>query len=107
MIWPEVSKRNGGNHTVRRRLFVTQSRYHGIGVLRGDILRGFDSSSICAAGEEFGEYPACPYRSQIVDGGSPCCLIVQSDKDRRYFYKAFKQQQHQRKQPGGQDIHDS
>ena len=92
---------------MRRRLFVTQSRYHGIGVLRGDILRGFDSSSICAAGEEFGEYPASPYRSQIVDGGSPCCLIVQSDKDRRYFYKAFKQQQHQRKQPGGQDIHDS
>ena len=66
-----------------------------------------DSSSICAACEKLGEYPACPYRSQIVYGGAPRCLIVQSDKNGRYFYKTFKQQQHQRKKSGGQDIHNS
>src|ERR1700722_5513035 len=69
------------------------------------ILRGVDSASICAAFEELGEYPACPNRSHIVKGSAPRSLIVQPDKNWRYFYYAFKQQQHQRKQPGGKDIH--
>jgi len=62
---------------------------------------------MCAACEKLGEYQTCSYRNQIADNGTPCSLIVRSYKNRRYFYKAFKQQQHHRKKPGGQDIHNS
>jgi hypothetical protein len=42
--------------------------------------------------ETLGEDPACPYRGQVVDGGSPCRLIMQPDKDGRNFNKDFEQQ---------------
>lgn len=92
---------------IRRRPRVTESRNHGIGARLRDIPRGADSPSICTACEKLGEYQASPYRSQIVYGGTPCPLIVQVGKNRRNFYEKFKQQQHQRKKPGGQDIFNS
>src|SRR5579863_4248962 len=105
--FPSNGNHQKGPNTTSTATHVTESRNCGIGAGHRDILRGTDSSSICAACEKLGEYPACPYRSQIVDGGTPCCLIVRSDKNRRYFYKTFKQQQHQRKKPGCQNIHNS
>ena len=71
----------------------------------GGILRGADSFALCAACEKLREYQTCPYRSQVVYGSTPCWQTVQPDKDRGYFYKTFKQQQHHRKQPGGLNIH--
>src|ERR1700723_319037 len=102
-----VTFRLSSGFSTGRRPRVTESRNHLIGAWHGDILPGTDSSSTCAAYEKLGEYPACPDRCHIVDGGTPCCLIVQPDKNRRYFYKTFKQQEHQRKKPGGRDIHNS
>jgi hypothetical protein len=47
--------------------------------------------------DELGKYPTCPNRRQIVDGGSPCRLVVEAGKNRRNLHHKFEQQQHQRK----------
>lgn len=62
---------------------------------------------IGAAGDELGEDPAGPDRGQVVNSGTPCWLIVQADKDWRDFHKTFKEQEHEGKKPGGEDIFDS
>src|SRR6185437_416519 len=79
---------------------VTRSRNNPIGSRHRIDLHAIESSSICATCQKFGVYPACPYRSQVVYGGTPCGLIMQADENGRDFHKSFKEQQHQRQKPG-------
>jgi hypothetical protein len=61
--FPSNGNHQKGPNTTSTATHVTESRNCGIGAEHRDILRGTDSSSIGAACEKLGEYPACPYRS--------------------------------------------